>query len=503
MASLKHNELQFRRQFVLGPQPLEEFAHWHTSFVGAHLVLQVHPDLPLTRIEHDGLRLTLLGYVLDPLAPENDDETILRELAERTPNANQVPRCAAELSGRWVLIADDGTDLILCHDPCGLREVYHTSWDHPETWVASQPDRIARPLGLTPGATQQDYFASPYYRVNEEAWMPGTASPYDQIRHLTPNHCLDLRTRKVRRYWPSKPLKEVSLEEGAHLSAQLLRENLRAAARRFPLALSLTAGMDSRTILAAARGIEDLWVYSGMWGGLNRGSADISVPRRVLRRLGLKHHVIECPLRASDEFNALYLENALGARDSTAAIAAGLLAGFPPERVQVNGHCSEIARDTFGITHRPGVTVDALAGLMNMRGTPFCLDQIDLWLQQARPVAERTGYRLWDLFFMEQEYGRWAANGQSQWDLVHERFTPFNHRGLLSTLLGIEPGFRQGPGYASYVRMMELLWPDVLREPFNQSKPSLSANSQELYRKVREHGVRGTLSKGVRKLLLH
>ena len=125
--------------------------------------------------------------------------------------------------------------------------------------------------------------------------------------------------------------------------------------------------------------------------------------------------------------------------------------------------------------------------------------------RRLEPVAERTGVRVWDLFFMEQEYGVWAANGQSQWDLVHERMTPFNHRGLLTALMGVEPVYRQPPYYLAQRRMMEILWADVLAEPFNHPDRSLRRRSQETARRLREigleSGVGKALSSGVRKLL--
>src|SRR5690606_18222842 len=92
---------------------------------------------------------------------------------------------------------------------------------------------------------------------------------------------------------------------------------------------------------------------------------------------------------------------------------------------------------------------------------------LGLWMEQARAAADATGHRLWDLYFWEQEHGNWAANGQSQWDLVHERFTPFDSRPILATLLGVDPVHRQGPDFPLYRRIIEILWPELLREPVN------------------------------------
>ena len=184
----------------------------------------------------------------------------------------------------------------------------------------------------------------------------------------------------------------------------------------------------------------------------------------------------------------------------TGALAEGLLEVFPDGLVQVPGHCSEIVRDSFGVTHRAQANAETMADLVGMHGSPFVIDHFDLWIDQVRPVIACTGHREWDLFFMEQEYGVRVAQVQSQWDLVHEAFTPFNHRGVLTALMGVDPAHRQPPHYAANRRVVEILWPAATREPFNEAQKSLSARSVEICLKMRDDGVRETISKGVRKL---
>jgi hypothetical protein len=172
---------------------------------------------------------------------------------------------------------------------------------------------------------------------------------------------------------------------------------------------------------------------------------------------------------------------------------------FPQGYVQLSGHCSEIVRDTFGVTHLKEVDAAKLGSLMRMLGAPYAMARIEQWLEQARPVAERTGYRLWDLFFMEQEYGVWAANQQSQWDLIHDRVTPFNHRGLLSALMGVDPRYRQAPEFAAHVRMMEILWSEVLEEPFDQPVSSLQRISRRAYKTLTKRGLSGAFAWGMQR----
>ena len=67
-------------------------------------------------------------------------------------------------------------------------------------------------------------------------------------------------------------------------------------------------------------------------------------------------------------------------------------------------------------------------------------------------------------------------------------------------MMGVDPRHRQGPDHVANRRIIEILWPDAVREPFNQPEKSLGERSIELCLKMRQHGVRGTISKGMEKL---
>lgn len=387
---------------------------------------------------------------------------------------------ASGLTGRFVMIIHDGTGLVLFHDPCGLREVFHSTSAVAETWCASQSTRIAGPLGFTADETGREFMASSYYTDHHEPWWPGPSTPYRHLRRLQPNHYLDLREREVCRFWPNRPLEQIEPEVAAQTVAELLRSSIRAASMRFPLALPITAGMDSRTILAATRDIRNVYFYTALRQGLDRHSADIRVPGRLLRRLGIEHHILDCPQTMSAEFARVYKANTMPAHDSAGAIAEGLLAAYPLLRTTLSGHCGEIARDTFRISHTPAPDAAALSRLMGMGDNPMAIHWFGDWLETVRPISDQFGYRVWDLFFWEQEHGSWAANGQSQWDLVHERFTPFNQRGVLETLLGTNPVFRQPPRYELHRRIMQILWKDILVEPFNPPQRGIRARMRSL-----------------------
>lgn len=96
---------------------------------------------------------------------------------------------------------------------------------------------------------------------------------------------------------------------------------------------------------------------------------------------------------------------------------------------------------------------------------PFAVHHFEKWLAD---VEVRHGVKLLDLFEWEQGHGNWLAMTQLEFDIAwREIITPYNCREVLTTLLGVDERYRRTPDYLLFRRVIEKLWPDVLREPIN------------------------------------
>jgi hypothetical protein len=95
-------------------------------------------------------------------------------------------------------------------------------------------------------------------------------------------------TGEYYRYWPDRNLTEMSLEEAKIRASRALQGLINSAYNRFNLALTLTAGWDSRVILAATRQIKDsVFYFTMMYWDLTEKSQDIEIPSRLLSKLDL------------------------------------------------------------------------------------------------------------------------------------------------------------------------------------------------------------------------
>jgi hypothetical protein len=462
------DRLTYRRQFVLGPRPVSCIAGSKTTRIGSYY-LTIHPDLNSVQVAEGNQSLTLLGYVLDPHDPQADDFAIVKRLlpelsAQPDKSLDRLNGCG----GRWILIANNGSQITVLNDALGQRQVYYVSPSiNGEAWCGSQPGIIADLLGLKLSRASMEFAEAQKKSGQQEYWFPNDVTPYDEIKLLLPNHFLDLTTAQPRRFWPKASLPRLSLKRAVREAADQLRGLMRCAANRFPMATLVTAGWDSRVVLAASKGLEsEISYFTINLGTARTADADLDVPARLLPKLGKSHRVVEVAETMDPEIKEVFLRNVSAAHECWGAIAEALFRNLRQDEVRVTGSGSEAVRQQVRPTGFREITADTLASFAWTK-EKFAVEEFVRWLADA---PKELGFNLLDLFYWEQKCGQWLAIGQTEWDFAGESFTPFNCRALLATLLSTDEAYRVEPHYELYRALLKELWPEVLSEPVNPHK---------------------------------
>jgi hypothetical protein len=97
-----------------------------------------------------------------------------------------------------------------------------------------------------------------------------------------------------------------------------------------------------------------------------------------------------------------------------------------------------------------------------------------------------------DLLAIEQRGGCWAAP-QSLGNAASPSFHPFCHRRIIELVLSMEPSYRKQKRLTT--DLLQLLWPDLLRYPFNQHlglqrlKEKLNKTPKKLLVKLLPHAA--------------
>ena len=454
----------YERQFVIADKNYIIDYNWSEISIGDSLCLKYHPLLNCTVTNEESRQIILLGYILDPSNPELSNSEITKNILVSCSDITDISIATEKLNGRYLIIYTDKTTFIL-GDPYGLRSVYYTFDGNNHLFCASQPGHISKALGLKYNQTlQSEFFESDYYKKEREAWIPSGITLYDSIKHLVPNHYLDCAIQKQIRFWPRHRRVSNKPEDVVSKCASLIQNSILAASKRSELALPLTAGYDSRIIMAATKVISDkIFYYTLKYGNLIEDSPDITIPKKILGDLGLKHNVFDCYEEMDKVFKDSWVNNIELAHTYYGDIAFGMKSVIPPDKIALKG-VSEVARGFFyKIKKNSGYD---LAKLMSMESCPFIVSVFEDWLNKSEKVIEESDYKMLDVFYWEHRLGSWRAMSALEFDVIHDILDPFNCRYLIELFLSVDEKYRIGK-YPLLRMIIKELWPEMLNYPIN------------------------------------
>lgn len=494
---MKAERYLYRRQFIISPQKINGFHHWHHSGLPDGSYVYVHPDLYCMVARRENDFIALMGYILDPFNASRNNAQIIADMLKSSKSIDDLFRYLEPLGGRFSIIAGLGNKKIMVCDPAGFRQIFYMRDSIGEVWVASQPSLLSEMFSLKVDETlERDLYSIPLFANTHEYWYPGELSAYSGVKHLIPNHYLDLKLLKQVRYWPKEKLSEESVEDCVEKCSEILHGLYNSIQRRYKLAQGITAGLDSRIILAASREIGSKIEYlTHTHAGLGLSGADIMIPSKMLPELGLEHKIVVHYEIMDKEFERIYRRNVSTARYGHGLNAYAFHRYFSEqgkERILINGVCGEITRGFYYLPSLIPVNGVTLCSLTRMRGSRIALEQFESWLQNTREVSRESGVSLLDLFYWEQRVGSWAAMTYHEYDIAFESFSPMNCRLFLSTMLGVKKNYRQTVDTFLHKALIKRMWPEALKYVINPPKKM----GGKLIRKMKRtplHGIIKTI----------
>lgn len=469
-------ELLYCRQFILGPSFVEVMPGWKYIDIDADLKLSIHPEVDVEQVCEAGRKLTLIGTLLDSTAPAKSNREILLDLVDKAQAFESLVRESGRFGGRWVLLAFFGDSKYLLNDAIGLRQVFYSDIEVTgDLWMVSQPGLAARWLQFEIDEQAQSFMDSYAFRIRDEYSWPASGTALRGLSHLMPNHCLELHTGRSRRCWPVSPIGARSTDQAEEFLTERMTNIVRAAARRFPLALGITAGVDSRVVAAMAKDIHhEMEFVTVRQRKMQDDHPDITVPARLAAEYGLRHVVVKPQISMSANFAKLFKDNVFMATDMYGPDAEAIINRLHREQAAITGGAAEIGQCFYrnrlaGDRYDGPVDASDLAWIQKVEGQPFALKHYQAWLESA---AERQDVKLLDLFYWENSHGNWLAMTQLQFDIAwREILTPYNCRDVLEAFLTVEENDRVPPRYVLQRKMISGAWPELLDEPFNPHEP--------------------------------
>lgn len=464
--------LRFARQFIVAEMSLDLGDHWQMIPLDGGLVLHAHPFLNVTRLSWPSVEVVLIGYVIDPYSPTSSDEDIVTEIASVDGDIVSVLQACEKYSGRYAILLRLGNRRYLFGDAGNTRRIYYHRDASGNMWIASSPNIIAAHVHLSADPDAEEFMVSECFVSNaDERWWPGDGTQYEDVYNLLPNHYLDLQSLEPIRYWPLCDIAEMDLEHAVSEGVEVLKNSVEAAASRFSLGLAISAGVDSRMILAATRGIkEKVFYYTSRYGHMNDHHRDLVVPGQMLSDLGLEHHVFPVPQAVDPQFRSTLSESVPFERDRRIRATWGNYLNFPEGLVLMTGHMSGPIRAHYRHHSQKGAgAVDAagLAGLVAMSGSSYAVAAFQRWLQGLGRVLHLGSLNVLDLFQWEQAGANWGGQGYAEGDVSHDLFLPLSNRKFIVTMLGVDERLRRKNSMRVFYGLIEEMWPELLRYPVN------------------------------------
>jgi hypothetical protein len=481
------NEDLYKNQYLIVSKKLS-YAHDLKASSFGKLTVYSHPSLNLSSARNGSTEVLLLGYIINPLMPQDSDSDIIRNLAKIGSTKELFFREAQSFSGRFILIYKNTSDCVALTDACALKQLYYAFIDD-ETVLTSSPKMFLDffDFDLVSSRLKQDFINLKEYSINECAWL-GDNSIDDRLMKVLPNHYLDVANRKVQRLpiYGDEILREADILE---YSCNILKGTFDAITGRYRLIQPLTAGWDTRMLLAASRDFtESIKYYVFDFANTDSRHPDVWVSRALAERLCLDFSIIR-PMDLHGDFLTIFRREHVLPRilPETTFTQHHFYNSYTSDVINVSGNGAEIVRCFYGHTNRK-IDANSLATFSRYpRKNKYVNQQIRLWLDDAEKYSAEYGIPMLDLFYWEQRMGNWAALYHFEEDIAINEFSPFNNKNLLLNMLKTRPQRRISPKYKFFDNLIRYLWKETLAEPINPAgiigyvKKIIKGNSAPYY----------------------
>ncbi len=424
---------------------------WHLGF---------HPTLPVLDIQ--GSDSTVIGWLLG--YPIDAETRLLREEVhfEITNGIRKADEQFEEWlyshGGRFAAVFLDPETSRVYLDPCGsLAAVFC-----PEQQI------VASTSSLIPYLNKNDdnhELIQTIEAMPEDTCYPFSLTHRRSVKRLLPSHYLDLERWQAIRHWPKGEIDVVQdVSEAVRELASLLKNNISAIARDYPLHLALTAGRDSRMLLACTREHVDrtlLYTVSGPGPGK---ILDWHIASRLARKNGL--HLVQLHYKPAPAKEIEQWESRTGhCVHGSIKEWNSLFRNLDSHRAVLCGASGELGRGFHfraGDTETSLISVEDLLEKSQMPNLPEIHRRAQQWRNEL-PI--HNALTIWGLLYNETFNGSWF--GPVHYGFTHNALYiwPFCHRRIIEIMLGLPREYRLDNRLPSDVVAQE--WPELLHLPFN------------------------------------
>lgn len=446
------------RQFVIGSQPFYADDDWRCRQLDRSTWISYSPNLRVGwATDKDGVTWGLLGLAVEISANIDPLEQICQL------SSKEVVKSYSNWTGRWILIGKGQVHL----DANGLLGCFYGSNSQGETWISSSCALLAEILQVS----NPDSRCLEYGRGI--SWYTPPLSRFKEIKRLLASQIFDFQhDRLIHR--PLMP--NVDCDRSYDKTIKLIRDSLVKTLQNIgqqpqKLWLGLTAGYDSRLILAIAKYAKiEFTTFTRIAERMSL--ADRLIPPKLAKECSIPHIFLRNkPPQEQQVRRELVKQHSLGNVSDGDAEPFVMGVRDSLEGISFGGHGFAIASGFHDLRQLPAtfdspqVGAAQIAALFDEPIDSSATGGLQEWLTwvQTHPQAH-LDWR--DRFFLEQRQAGWLSAKEQVYDLNSlERFPILNSAKIYSLLLSIPESKRLGS--LIQVELLKQLAPELLKYPFN------------------------------------
>ncbi|NIK11806.1 hypothetical protein [Alkalibacillus almallahensis] len=452
-----------KRQFVLTEKPMNIEHDWLKIDINELYTLYYDQSLNVESISDDETTLILIGIAIDPDNKNDSNREIVERLLNNSRGFSDLFQNTFHLGGRWAIIWIKKDEMFVFNDACGMRRIFYST--NNQKVVSSSANLIAKHLGASVNMSEDmdEFVNSHVFEKTERAWI-GDKTIYSSIYRLLPNHYLDVNDRTTSRLPISLDNIETS-DSSVTLDRvhNLLKDSISSLSSRFFLMQGVTAGWDSRLLLAySLHSYGNIEHFVSSKNVLNENDQDIRVPKQLANSFDFKLNHIQSLPDLSKEAEDAIKENVMLGRNLPKHRTVQYHLDNKSNKIIINGNVGEITRDGF---------INSDANVFSLKSTrlkfpdaKFVSNEFNKWYEDALNFSIELDVPIADLFFIEQWIANWGSMYPAEQDIAVEEITPYNNREFLFTVMK----YKKYMGERNIQKMiLEKYYPEMLEIPVN------------------------------------
>jgi hypothetical protein len=503
-----------RRQWVLTEDPEMLPASWSRDRLGDWF-LAVHPQARVwTLRSREGRRL---GWVLNALTYVGEAWT--PPVTMDGPMTGTGPVAGADADGQaravvggedpWVVTLDSeptpaairallyGRDAFGASNGQGFEGRWtaivlgeHGQLPRPEVYVGAtnsavfSPSRrvVASTTNLIPGLERDLELCRTFDSFHTGHYFTFGLLPFRDAVRLLPGQCLSLDAFRVERHWPVGLLPEVPSDTGVEV---LIEQGRAVIASLLPrhrsFVVPLTAGQDSRAVLAIARPVVadpavEMAAVTSLFRARQaalRSRIDAQAARALARLAGIRHDATV--VGGGQHGSRAIARNFVAIGEVKSSTVLLPVKPEPPERdalIGLNGLVGEVGRavhwDAGEDRKTPPATItpELLVERSWSPRAPRVLEAAERWFASFPADVRASSATMLDLIAVEQRFGCWLAPEEYVPGRRGRGCSPMASTRCVETMLRLPEAYR---GESRLQRdIVTRAWPELGAVPYNQ-----------------------------------